>query len=80
MITSQELGKIYNFPNLTSQTLKDHEDNHKSIYLPGTDCSLRTHTSLSGFTSYRVGGEAEYYVSPQNLEALKASIEFAKEN
>ncbi|MFM6280080.1 MAG: FAD-binding protein, partial [Dolichospermum sp.] len=23
---------------------------------------------------------AEYYVSPQNLEALKASIEFAKEN
>ncbi|MFO5475475.1 MAG: FAD-binding protein, partial [Dolichospermum sp.] len=81
MITSQDLSKIRNFSDLTPQRqIKDHGDNSKSIYLPGTDCSLRTHTSLSGFTSYRVGGEAEYYVSPQNLEALKASIEFAKEN
>ncbi len=81
MITSQDLSKISNFSDLTPQRqIKDHGDNSKSIYLPGTDCSLRTHTSLSGFTSYRVGGEAEYYVSPQNLEALKASIEFAKEN
>ena len=81
MITSQEFGKICNFSDLTLQRqIKDHGDNGKSIYLPGTDCSLKTHISLSGFTSYRVGGEAEYYVSPHNLETLQASIEFAKEN
>lgn len=67
MITSQDLSKISNFSDLTPQRqIKDHGDNSKSIYLPGTDCSLRTHTSLSGFTSYRVGGEAEL-VSAQVL-------------
>jgi UDP-N-acetylmuramate dehydrogenase len=34
---------------------------------------------LSAFTSYRVGGAAEWYVAPRNLEALQASIEYAKE-
>ncbi|UUO16662.1 UDP-N-acetylmuramate dehydrogenase [Dolichospermum heterosporum TAC447] len=59
---------------------KDDVDNSKLIYLPGTNCPLKTHTSLSAFTSYRVGGEAECYVSPYDLEALQVSIEYAKEN
>ncbi|MBE9255842.1 UDP-N-acetylmuramate dehydrogenase [Dolichospermum sp. LEGE 00246] len=81
MITSQGFGKICEFSNFTPQMqTKDDVDNSKLIYLPGTNCPLKTHTSLSAFTSYRVGGEAECYVSPYDLEALQVSIEYAKEN
>jgi len=81
MITSQGFGKICKFSDLTSlRQTKDNVDDSKLIYLPGTNCTLRTQTSLSAFTSYRVGGEVDYYVSPQNLGALQASIEYAKEN
>jgi UDP-N-acetylmuramate dehydrogenase len=81
MITSQGFGKICKFSDLTPlRQTKDDVDNSKLIYLPGTDCTLRTQTSLSAFTSYRVGGEAEWYVSPRDLEALQASIDYAKEN
>ena len=81
MITSQGFSKICKFSDLTPQLqTKDDVDNSKLIYLPGTDCPLKTHTSLSAFTSYRVGGEAECYVSPSDLGALQASIEYAKEN
>ena len=82
MITSQGFGKICKFSDLTPQLqTQDHLDNSKLIYLPGTDCLLKTKSfSLSAFTSYRVGGEAECYVAPRNLAALQASIEYAKEN
>jgi UDP-N-acetylmuramate dehydrogenase len=81
MITSQGFGKICEFSDLTPQLqTRNDVDYSKLIYLPGTNCTLKTHTSLSAFTSYRVGGEAECYVSPQDLGALQASIEYAKEN
>jgi UDP-N-acetylmuramate dehydrogenase len=81
MITSQGFGKICKFSDLTSlRQTKDNVDDSKLIYLPGTNCTLRTQTSLSAFTSYRVGGEAEWYVSPRDLESLQASIEYAQEN
>ncbi|MEH2241964.1 UDP-N-acetylmuramate dehydrogenase [Nostoc sp.] len=49
------------------------------IYLPGTDCVIKPQASLSAFTSYRVGGAADWYVAPRNLEALQASLIYAKE-
>jgi UDP-N-acetylmuramate dehydrogenase len=52
----------------------------KLSYLLGTNCTLRAQTSLSAFTSYRVGGEAEWYVSPRDLESLQASIDYAQEH
>jgi UDP-N-acetylmuramate dehydrogenase len=52
----------------------------KIIYLPGTDCAIKSQASLSAFTSYRVGGPAEWYTAPRNLEALQASIKYAKEH
>jgi UDP-N-acetylmuramate dehydrogenase len=55
-------------------------DDSKLSYLLGTNCTLRTQTSLSAFTSYRVGGEAEWYVSPRDLESLQASIDYAQEH
>jgi len=81
MITSQGSGKICKFSDLTPQVqTKDHVDNSRLIYLAGTNCYLKPQTSLSAFTSYRVGGEAEWYVSPRDIETLQASIEYAKEN
>jgi UDP-N-acetylmuramate dehydrogenase len=50
------------------------------IYLPGTDCAIKSQAYLSAFTSYRVGGAAQWYVAPQNLEALQASLNYAKEH
>ncbi|MBW4613925.1 MAG: UDP-N-acetylmuramate dehydrogenase [Desmonostoc vinosum HA7617-LM4] len=50
-----------------------------TILLPGTDCIIKSQASLSAFTSYRVGGAAQWYVAPRNLEAMQASIKYAKE-
>ncbi|MTJ55317.1 UDP-N-acetylmuramate dehydrogenase [Anabaena sp. UHCC 0253] len=81
MITSQGFGKVCEFSDLTPpRQTQAHVDNSKLIYLPGTNCTLRTQTSLSAFTSYRVGGQAEWYVCPRDLETLQASIEYAQEN
>ena len=75
MITSQGFGKICEFSDLTPQLQIKNDVDNQLIYLPGTNCPLKTHISLSAFTSYRVGGEVDYYVSPQNLGALQASID-----
>ncbi|MFM7365348.1 MAG: UDP-N-acetylmuramate dehydrogenase [Cuspidothrix sp.] len=81
MITSQGFGKICKLSDLTPQQhLQDHLDHSKLIYLPGTNCQLKTKISLSAFTSYRVGGQAEWYVSPHDLNTLQTSIEYAKAN
>ncbi|NJO71788.1 MAG: FAD-binding protein, partial [Oscillatoriales cyanobacterium RM1_1_9] len=45
--------------------------------LLGTDCVIRPDVSLSSLTSYRVGGPAEWYVAPNNLDDLRASLEWA---
>ncbi|WP_066384358.1 MULTISPECIES: UDP-N-acetylmuramate dehydrogenase [unclassified Anabaena] len=50
------------------------------IYLPGTNCEIKSQTLLSAYTSYRVGGAAEWYVAPRNLEELQASIKYAQAN
>jgi UDP-N-acetylmuramate dehydrogenase len=48
------------------------------VPLPGTDCVIRSHVSLAGLTSFRVGGPAEWYVAPRRTEELQASLEWAK--
>ena len=93
MIISQESGKICKIAELTSgQQIQnytgdssihhqgDNQVNSHINYLPGTDCILKSQISLSAFTSYRVGGAAQWYVSPRNLESLQASIEYAHDH
>jgi UDP-N-acetylmuramate dehydrogenase len=58
---------------------KTAEVENKVIYLPGTDCVVRPGVSLAGYTSYRVGGPAEWYVAPRDITALEASIRYAHE-
>lgn len=59
-------------------TDKDDFIEGKLIYLPNTNCQIKSQVPLATLTSFRVGGPAEWYVAPQNLEALKASFEWAK--
>jgi UDP-N-acetylmuramate dehydrogenase len=49
------------------------------IYLPGTDGRILPQVSLSPLTSYRVGGEAQWFISPKNREQLFASFEWANQ-
>ena len=46
------------------------------IHLPGTDCFIFPQVSLSNLTSWRVGGEAQWYVAPRNWQELEASFEW----
>jgi len=47
------------------------------IYLPGTECLVKSKVPLANFTSFRVGGPAEWLVSPKQFNELAASFEWA---
>ena len=48
------------------------------VYLPETNCRLKPQVSLADFTSFRVGGLAEWYVEPDSLVSLQSSLAWAK--
>ncbi|NET45230.1 UDP-N-acetylmuramate dehydrogenase [Okeania sp. SIO2B3] len=50
---------------------------YKPIPLLGTDCVIRSNVPLAPLTSFRVGGPAEWYVTPKKLDQLQASFQFA---
>ncbi|MCL6753751.1 UDP-N-acetylmuramate dehydrogenase [Nostoc sp. CCCryo 231-06] len=80
MTISQAAGNVCTVSALNTkkhQTTNSVES--EVIYLPNTDCAIKSQACLSAFTSYRVGGAADLYVSPRNLEALQASLKYAKE-
>lgn len=47
------------------------------ITLPATDCQIRPQVPLARYTSYRVGGPAEWFVLPRTLAELAESIAWA---
>ncbi len=80
MTISQAVGNVCTASGLNTkkqQTANSVEN--EVIYLPNTDCAIKSQASLSAFTSYRVGGAAQWYVAPRNIEALQASLKYAKE-
>ncbi len=81
MTTSQAVGNVCTVSALTNnkQETATSVDN-QVIYLPGTDCVIKPQAFLSAFTSYRVGGAAEWYTAPRNLEALEVSLKYAQEH
>ncbi|MGP1382642.1 MAG: UDP-N-acetylmuramate dehydrogenase [Thainema sp.] len=48
-------------------------------HIPGTHCELRSQVSLAGLTSLRIGGPAEWYLSPRRLDDVQAGIIWARE-
>jgi UDP-N-acetylmuramate dehydrogenase len=50
-----------------------------SLTLPDVKGSILSNVDLSDMTTYRVGGPAEWFAAPQNLEQLQAVREWAKD-
>ena len=69
MTLSYQFPKII-FPKLSKQS-------SEVIYLPNTKCRLQAQVSLADFTSFRVGGLAEWYVEPESLEELQICLAWA---
>lgn len=49
----------------------------QSFRLPGSDCMIKSQVPLSTLTSFKVGGPAELYVAPRQVEDLQASLDWA---
>ena len=80
MTISQAAGNVCTVSALnTKKPQTTNSVKSEVIYLPNTDCAIKSQASLSAFTSYRVGGAADLYVAPRNIEALQASLKYAKE-
>jgi UDP-N-acetylmuramate dehydrogenase len=81
MIISQVTGNVCTVSTLTTEKQETVNSVKGQVtYLPGTDCVIKSQASLSAYTSYRVGGAAEWYMAPRNIEALQAGIKYAKES
>ncbi|GFE68314.1 UDP-N-acetylmuramate dehydrogenase [Chroococcus sp. FPU101] len=50
--------------------------NASPILLASPNCWLQPNVALSNFTSYRVGGEAQWYVEPRSSDDLSAIFEW----
>lgn len=48
------------------------------IYIPDTECQIKAQVPLATLTSFRVGGPAQWYVAPRNLDELIASFAYAR--
>ncbi len=68
----------YDSPRVNSGLNAKKTLDKPELYLPGTDCPLRSRVPLASLTSFRVGGPAEWYVAPRRIEDLQASFEWAK--
>ncbi|MEM9924102.1 MAG: UDP-N-acetylmuramate dehydrogenase [Cyanobacteria bacterium P01_D01_bin.50] len=81
MTISQAAANSHNACNhITNKGAMKDSDKKKGIPLKDTECIVKPKVSLSSYTSYRVGGPAEWYVAPRSLESLEASVEYAKEH
>lgn len=56
-------------PSLRYSSASEHP-----LQLAGTDCWLRPQVSLGTFTTYRVGGPAQWYAAPRSLQELEACL------
>jgi UDP-N-acetylmuramate dehydrogenase len=63
---------------MTSSLSSEASANREEICLSKTGCLIRSQVPLSDFTSFRVGGPAEWLVTPQRIEDLQASFEWAQ--
>lgn len=68
----------YKIPTITFSRMSDKSS--EVIYLPEANCRLRSQVSLADFTSFRVGGLAEWYAEPESLASLQATLAWAKEH
>lgn len=77
MTVSKELVNGLNVARFQGQRLKTDNMKTDKICLPGTECLVKSQVSLASFTSFRVGGPAEWLVAPKHFHELEASYEWA---
>jgi UDP-N-acetylmuramate dehydrogenase len=77
MTVSYDLSKSINVA-ISERQMQNPDPKSRQFYLPGTECLIKSQVSLASFTSFRVGGPAEWYVAPRRLEELQASFEWAQ--
>ncbi|MEQ8755084.1 MAG: UDP-N-acetylmuramate dehydrogenase [Coleofasciculus sp. G1-WW12-02] len=65
-------------PRVANAPLCQDDPDKPKLYLPGTDCLVRSQVPLARLTSFRVGGPAEWYVAPRRVDDLFASFEWAE--
>jgi UDP-N-acetylmuramate dehydrogenase len=51
----------------------------KEILLPGTNCVIRPQVPLGSYTSYKVGGAAQWFVIPRTIAELQATWKWGKQ-
>jgi UDP-N-acetylmuramate dehydrogenase len=79
MTIFQASANVCTFSELnTNKQTTANFDESMEISLPSTNCVIKSQVALAGYTSYRVGGPAEWCVVPRDLEALQASVKYAK--
>ncbi|MBD2022108.1 UDP-N-acetylmuramate dehydrogenase [Leptolyngbya sp. FACHB-36] len=66
--------------NLSSDsfTYRSESASRQPIRLSGTDCLIKPQVPLATLTSFRVGGPADWYVAPKQLDELLACFEWAR--
>lgn len=77
MTVSKDLVNSLNVARFQGQRLKTDNMKTEKICLPGTECLVKSQVSLASFTSFRVGGPAEWLVVPKHFHELEASFEWA---
>lgn len=80
MIISQAAANVRKSNDTTNRREMKVQEKKEGIALKGNDCIIKPKISLSSYTSYRVGGPAEWFVAPRSLESLQEGIKYAKEH
>lgn len=61
----------FNYPTELAST--------SAVRPPDSDCSIKAQVPLANFTSFRVGGPAEWYAAPKRLDELQGCFRWAHE-
>lgn len=77
MTVSDRLSQMVKVANSKAPCLKIDRSKETQLYLPGTECLIKSQLSLATLTSFKVGGPAEWFVSPRQITELQASFEWA---
>ena len=64
--------------NSRFEMTKSHLVKYPPIELPGSDCRIESQVSMASWTSFKVGGPAQWFVAPRHLSDLRASVAWAK--
>lgn len=77
MTVSNHFSQALKVASSQAPHIKINQPKETSLYLPGTECAIKSGVSLASLTSFKVGGPAEWYVAPRQLSELEASFEWA---